>query len=108
VRFWEHTITQVNNQPEGWFELAYVSFNWFEACSWILISAYLLWRFCKYRRTPLEVGYALYVFLFGLSDVVEVYQLTIGLFVIKAVLLVSILICRSKVAKAYVNEGFKI
>ena len=108
MHIWDITLTKAGNQPEGWFEVSYVYFNWFEAASWFVLAAFIAWRFLKNRRSPVELLYALSVMLFGVTDVLEVYELTLGLFFVKALVLVSILLCRSSVVKVYAVEGYKL
>lgn len=101
MHIWDITLTKAGNQPEGWFEVSYVYFNWFEAASWFVLAAFIAWRYLKNRRSPVELLYALCVMLFGVTDVLEVYELTLGLFLVKALVLLSILLCRGKVLRLY-------
>lgn len=101
-------LTEVGNDPKGNFETLYVAFNWFEAFGWFVFSLFVWWRYLKNRRTKLELIYGLYFLLFGITDVVEVYKLTLGLFATKAIVLLSILVCRYYVVLAYRDKGYKI
>lgn len=102
----DQVITSVNNSPTSLFESCYVYFNWFEAVSWFCLACYVWWRFVKHRRTKLELIYGFYIFVFGLTDVFEVYQLTIGLFLTKALVLLSILVCRYYVVREYRDRKY--
>lgn len=104
----DHVITSVNNTPQSLFETCYVYFNWFEAVSWFCLGAYVWGRYIKYRRTKLELIYGFYISVFGLTDVLEVYQLTVGLFLTKVLVLLSILVCRHYVVHEYRDLNYKI
>jgi len=106
--FLDHVITSVNNTPQGLFENCYVYFNWFEAIAWFYLALYIWGRFLKFRRMKLEIIYGLYVFIFGVTDALEAYSLTVGLFLTKAIVLLSILVCRHYVILSYEDKGYKI
>jgi len=99
--FLDYTITQCGNEPVGWFDTLYVSFNWFEAAAWFALALFIWGRFLKYRRTKIELSYGFYVFVFGVTDVLEVYELTVNLLLIKAAVLCCILACRAYVIREY-------
>ena len=101
MRFLEHTISEMKNQPEGWFEWSYVAFNWFEALGWISFAWYVWWRGWKGQGTAVEFFYGLAFLLFGITDVIEVYKLTLGLFLVKARLLLGLVLLRNGVVPLY-------
>ncbi len=104
----DHVITQCGNSPQDTFDLLYVCFNWFEAVAWFCLAGFIWVRFLKLRRSKVEIIYGFYVFVFGLTDVLELYQLTVGLFLTKALVLLSILVCRHFVVREYHDKGYKI
>lgn len=108
MAFFETTITQLDNSPVTLFDQLYVYFNWFEAFGWFAFSCFIWLRYLKQRRTPLELIYGLYICLFGLTDVLEVYKLTVGLFATKAIILLSILVCRHYVLQQYQDTKYRI
>ena len=69
---------------------------------------YVWLRYLRFRRTPLELIYGLYFCIFGITDVVEVYRLTLGLFATKAIVLLSILVGRHCVRQKYADKKFKL
>lgn len=101
-------ITELNNSPTTLFDQLYLYFNWFEAVGWFCFACYIWLRFLKFRRTPLELIYGLYFCIFGVTDVLEVYRLTLGLFATKAIVLLSILVCRHYVLQSYPDRKFKL
>ncbi|SHJ77018.1 hypothetical protein SAMN02745181_2562 [Rubritalea squalenifaciens DSM 18772] len=94
-------ITNCGNSPLTWFDWLYVSFNWGEAAAWLGLALFICGRFLRERKTRLELVYAFCVAAFGLTDALEVYQLTVGLLLTKALVLLSILVCRNCVSRAY-------
>ncbi|GAA5496294.1 hypothetical protein Rhal01_02477 [Rubritalea halochordaticola] len=97
-------ITKCDNAPHTLFDWLYVSFNWVEAASWMGIAIFIAMRFFRERRTRLELVYALSFVAFGFTDVLEVYELTVGLLLVKALVLMSILVCRYHVLRAYTER----
>jgi hypothetical protein len=79
----------------------YVDFNAFEAFAWFCFSAFVGGRFIARRKTWYEILYALSFFAFGVSDVMEIFQTTVGLLLVKGIILISILACRKVVLQFY-------
>lgn len=75
---------------------------------WFCFSLYVWGRYLKFKRTPLELIYGLYFCIFGVTDVLEVYKLTLGLFATKAIVLLSILVCRHYVLLQYKDKKFML
>jgi hypothetical protein len=51
-----------------WFEIPYHFFNLFEGLVWLALSALVLARHTRYRRSGVEIVYAGAFFAFGLTD----------------------------------------
>lgn len=51
-------------------------FNLIEVAAWFTFAAQVLIRWTRFRRSPLELLYALAFLLFGISDLVESQRLT--------------------------------
>lgn len=84
-----------------WVEVPYHVFNLFEGSVWVVLSALVLRRFLRNRRSPLEVAYALAFFTFGLTDFREAYALQSWLIGLKAANLVLLLWLRARVIGRY-------
>ena len=79
----------------------YVGFNAFEVLAWFAFCLFVAARFVMHKRTWYEILYALSFFVFGISDLMEIYQTTVGLLVMKGIILASILACRKAVLNFY-------
>jgi hypothetical protein len=90
----------------GYVYHGYVGFNAFEAAAWFAICLFVLQRFARKRRTRYEILYALSFFVFGLSDIMEIYRTTLGLLTVKGIILMSILACRKVVLGFYPQAKF--
>ncbi|MFN0056289.1 MAG: hypothetical protein ACKV0T_29435 [Planctomycetales bacterium] len=88
------------------FKRVYVGFNAVEAALWMALAIYVLVRCARQRRMAVEVVYAFGFLVFGLTDVFEMQQLTLGLLAVKLFVLISILLARSIVVRHY--PGAKI
>jgi hypothetical protein len=84
----------------GFVYYCYVGFNAFEAIAWFAFSLFVGIRFALHRQTWYEILYALSFLVFGVSDVMEMYQTTFGLLIAKGIILMSIIAGR-KVALGY-------
>jgi hypothetical protein len=63
-------------QPtDPWFSIPYHAFNLFEGACWVVIGALVFRRFLAFRRSALEIVYALAFLSFGLTDFREAYVL---------------------------------
>lgn len=76
-------------------------FNFVEAAAWFLFSALVLLRWSRYRRSHLELWYALSFVLFGISDGIEAWVLTSWLLWWKAINLVWLFLLRRKVMQQF-------
>jgi hypothetical protein len=81
----------------SWIEVCYHGFNLFEGTAWLILSGLALRRFLRYRRSRVEVAYALAFFTFGLTDFREAYALDSWLIWLKAANLVVLIRLRSLV-----------
>jgi hypothetical protein len=79
----------------------YVGFNAFEASAWFAFCLFVASRFALHRKTWYEILYALSFLVFGVSDLMEIYQTTVGLLIVKGIILASILACRKVVLVYY-------
>jgi hypothetical protein len=79
----------------------YVGFNGVESLAWFAFCLFVLIRFLRHRKTAFEILYAISFFVFGVSDVMEMHQTTLGLLTMKGIILVSIIACRKVVLGHY-------
>jgi hypothetical protein len=79
----------------------YVGFNGFEALAWFVFCLFVAFRFIAQRKTYYEILYALSFLAFGVSDLMEMHQTTLGLLAAKGIILMSILACRKVVLNFY-------
>lgn len=79
----------------------YVWFNAIEAGLWGGIGLFVLVRCVRGRRLFVEVVYAFSFFAFGLTDLLEMHRLTVGLLALKLFVLMSILLSRHIVIRNY-------
>jgi len=89
----------------SWVETPYHAFNLFEGAVWLILSGLVLRRFLRYRRSSIEVLYALAFFTFGLTDFREAYALQSWLIWLKAANLLILLWLRSRVNRRYYRES---
>lgn len=88
-----------------WIEIPYHAFNLFEGTAWIVLSGLVLRRFFRYRRSSVEVAYALAFFTFGLTDFREAYALQSWLIWLKAMNLMVLLRLRARVIGRYYPQS---
>ncbi len=89
------------NDTLGSYRTPYVVFNSIEAAVWVLIAAWILVRWARRGKSKLELLYALSFVLFGLSDVIETFGLTLLLLLMKAACLLAIIGFRAAVLPTY-------
>jgi hypothetical protein len=65
-------------------------FNFVEGTAWFVFAGLVLRRWWRFRRSPLEIAYAVAFLLFGISDFVEAWALTSWLLWWKLVNLVAL------------------
>jgi hypothetical protein len=98
--WWKHP-----NPMDPWFSIPYHAFNLFEGACWVVFAGLVLRRFLIYRRSPLELLYALAFFTFGLTDFREAYVLESWLIWIKLINLIVLIRLRSILLKRYYPES---
>ncbi|APW58674.1 hypothetical protein [Paludisphaera borealis] len=94
--------------PSGgppWIEIPYHVFNLFEGAVWTLLSALVLRRYLRHRRSAVELAYALAFFTFGLTDFREAYSLQSWLILAKGANLLALFWLRSFVIRRYYPES---
>ena len=84
-----------------WVEFPYPAFNLFEGCVWVVLAFLVAGRYWKYRRSRMEVVYALAFFTFGLTDFREAYALDSWLIWIKLVNLIALFRLRSLIIRQF-------
>ena len=78
----------------GW-NVFYVIFNYIEAVFWFGIALYVLFRYIKNRKT-----------WFGVTDLIEVWGMTLGVLLLKGVCLLAIFQGRKLVIEKYPDKKF--
>jgi hypothetical protein len=79
----------------------YVGFNAIEAALWMALGVFVIARSLRHRRLFVEFVYSFSFAAFGLTDVLEMHRLTVGLLGTKLFVLISILLCRHIVIQHY-------
>jgi hypothetical protein len=94
--WWRHP-----HPTDPWFSMPYHAFNLFEGVCWVVFGLLVLRRFLVFRRSPLEIAYALAFFTFGLTDFREAYVLQSWLVWVKLVNLIALVWLRSIVIRRW-------
>jgi hypothetical protein len=89
---------------ESGFSQAYHWLNLLEAVAWCLIAAWIVGRYARRRRSPLELAYAASFLTFAWSDFREAETLDTWLILFKGVNLVVILSLRRAVLRRFYPE----
>ncbi|MCA9078722.1 MAG: hypothetical protein KDA93_27105 [Planctomycetaceae bacterium] len=84
-------------QTTGTWGYVYRWFNLFEGTVWLVFGGLVLHRWRRHRKSPLEPMYALTFLLFGLTDFREAYVQSMGLVVLKGLILLALLAFRRHV-----------
>jgi len=90
--WWEYRPSSVQSR-------VYHYLNLIEGTIWLTFAGLVAARFFRFRRSPLEVAYALAFVAFGLSDFREAYRLESWLLLFKGVNLVVLLWLRRTVIR---------
>jgi len=91
-----------NPDSSTWIDIALLhGFNLFEGCVWLVLSALVLGRYLRYRRSVLELVYALTFFTFGLTDFREAYTLQSWLIWVKVINLAALWWLRSTILRRF-------
>ena len=88
--WWQYSA----REPSG-FSVTYHWFNLAEGTAWCVIAGLVLRRFVRYRKSCLEVVYAMGFVAFGLSDFAEARALTTWLILAKGANLILLFLLRS-------------
>jgi len=88
----------------GW-GLTYRWFNLGEAAVWLLCAVFVLNRWRRFRRSPVELLYALALTTFGLTDVREASVISAALVLVKGVNLVALLWLRAHVMRRWYPDS---
>lgn len=90
-------------QPEtaGIGDWSYRLFNLFEGVAWLVFGALVLFRWHRNRRSPWEWAYALAFAAFGLTDVREAYAQSLGLVLVKGIVLIWLLLMRRRAMRVW-------
>jgi hypothetical protein len=92
------------NASADWFNHLYSWFNVVEGWFWLVFATLVLRRYLKYRRSLIELLYALAFFTFGLSDFRESYVLESWLVLFKGVNLAALFWLRWYVLRRFYPE----
>src|SRR5258708_37581052 len=76
-------------------------FNLFEGCAWLILAALVLRRHRHFRRSRVEIVYAVTFVLFGLTDFREAYSLQSWLLWLKLFILVALFCLRRSVMRRF-------
>jgi hypothetical protein len=88
--WWRHP-----HPTDPWFSIPYHVFNLFEGMCWIVFAALVFRRYLTFRRSPLEILYALAFVSFGLTDFREAYVLQSWLVWVKLANLIALIRLRA-------------
>lgn len=107
-RFWSH-CWDVFNFPilqTDWSHMdreksIYVWFNAVEAALWMGLALFVVVRSLRGKRLLVEAVYAFSFFAFGVTDILEMHRLTVGLLGLKLFVLLAILLARQIVIRNY-------
>jgi hypothetical protein len=94
-----HRTTDWNDLSE--IDYGLICFNACEALFWFGCACYAFHRNGRLHRVPRENLYSLLFILFGLTDVVEVFQVSSPLIWIKLAILVPLFLVRRQVLATY-------
>jgi hypothetical protein len=92
---WFRVWWKYPHPTDPWFSIPYHAFNLFEGACWVVIGALVVRRFLAFRRSSLEIVYALAFLSFGLTDLREAYVLESWLVWVKLVNLIGLIGLRS-------------
>jgi len=89
----------------GW-NVFYIVFNFIEAILWFGIAIYVLLRYIRNKKTGYELLYVLSFFVFGVTDIIEAWGMTLCLLLLKGVCLLAIFQGRKLVITKYPSKKF--
>jgi hypothetical protein len=91
---WFHAWWRYSSRSDPWFSVPYHFFNLFEGVCWVTVAALVIRRYLQFRRSTLEVWYAVAFLSFGLTDFREAYALESWLIWAKLVNLAVLFVLR--------------
>jgi hypothetical protein len=103
--FWFRVWWRYPDRLNPWFSAPYHVFNLFEGACWLVLAGLVLRRYLAFRRSRLEILYALAFFTFGLTDFREAYVLESWLVWVKLGNLVALIWLRAIVIKRWYPES---
>lgn len=83
------------------WDWCYRYFNLFEGLCWVAFAVVVLRRWSRHRRSPWEWGYAGAFVAFGLTDFREAWEQSLGLVLVKGVLLGIVLAFRHRALRVW-------
>lgn len=90
---------------ELWYSTPYHWFNLVEGCIWLIVSAFVLARYARCRRSYVELLYAAAFVSFAISDFREAWQQSSGLIWFKILNLIALVALRRHVMRRYYPAG---
>lgn len=94
TELWTRPWWTWNPATAGAWDRLYRTFNLLEGTAWFVFAGLVLWRWTRFRHSPLETVYAATFALFGATDLLEASQQSAPLVVVKGIVLVSLLLLR--------------
>jgi hypothetical protein len=98
---WYRSWWKYANAGDPWFSIPYHAFNLFEGVCWVVIGALVFRRYLAFRRSSLEIVYALAFLSFGLTDFREAYVLQSWLVWVKLANLIALICLRAAAIKRW-------
>jgi hypothetical protein len=104
--FWpalRHTLWRVDYADP--LARIYSLINLMEACFWLGIAGWVLYRHCKRGGGGWNFAYALAFVVFGATDVIESQIVPVWLIPVKLLILACLLACRAAVVRRYYPQA---
>lgn len=101
LRVLQYEIVAIDYSTIGMLQIFYFGFNLVEAIAWFVVALLVFTRWHRHANSGVEIIYGSSYALFGVSDLLELQNLTVWLLLVKGVLLLSILLCRRFVLRHY-------
>lgn len=83
------------------FSQIYHWFNLAESAAWFIFGGMVVRRYSTWRRSSLELFYAMAFVVFGITDAVEAWQQSTALILFKLINLVVLFTLRRRVMRSY-------
>lgn len=101
IELWPQPWWTWNPETAGTWDHLYRAFNLLEAAAWFAFAALVLWRWTRFRHSPLEMLYAATFAAFGVTDLLEASRQSAPLVLVKGGILVALLLLRQVVRKRW-------